>query len=251
MGLLSRLRPDSFGWFQLGVGDLQLRIGASHHLREGVQDEARIAALRHWEHVEAYVATHAEFRSSFVPLPVEASAPAVVRAMGAAAEAAGVGPMVTFPGALAEAVARDLAASLGEVVVATEGDTFSIGNRPQTYVVDPPGGAGRPGLAVRIVGERPYAFYSSTGRTRINPGIGQARVVAVIADHGAVADAAASAIGLAMLHPRHVERALEATIRLRERLDDKSLRGVVIMAHSSIGVWGEMEIVPAPGGTGL
>lgn len=250
MGLLSRLRPEAFAWSELIVGDLALRVGTPEHLRERLRDEARIVALHHTEQLEAYVATHAAFATSFVPLAVGTGAPPVVRAMGAAAEAAGIGPMLTFPGALAEAVARDLAERAPDVVVSTEGDTFAMRSHPHTYLVDPPAGPGRPGLAVRIAGHGPYAFYSSTGRSRVNPGIGHARVVAVLADHGAVADAAASAIGLAMLHPTHVERALEATIRLHERLDDKSLRGVVILAEAHIGVWGEMQIVPAPGRPG-
>ena len=65
----------------------------------------------------------------------------------------------------------------------------------------------------------------------------------MLADHGAVADAAASAIGMAMLHANHVERALAATLRL----EPYGLRGVIILAESQIGVWGDMQIVRAPG----
>jgi ApbE superfamily uncharacterized protein (UPF0280 family) len=115
--------------------------------------------------------------------------------------------------------------------------------RAQTFVVEPPMGSGRPGVGVRVGAGGPFAFYASTGRTRMNPGIGHARVVAVLADHGAVADAAASAIGMAMLHVNHVERALAATLRL----EPYGLRGVIILAESQIGVWGNMEIVHAPG----
>lgn len=239
MGILDRLRSDTLSYFELQVGALQMRVGTI----DNVRDEARIIALKHWEQLEAYVAGHSAFKTSYVPQPVGAAAPTVVRAMGEAAEAAGVGPMLTMPGAMAEAVARDLSAHAREVVVSTEGDTFAMHRRPQTFVVEPPMGPDRPGVGVRIEAGGPFAFYASTGRARINPGIGHARVVAVLADHGAVADAAASAIGMAMLHPKHVDRALLAT----RRLEGRGLRGVVILAGSQMGLWGDMEIVPVSG----
>jgi uncharacterized protein len=238
-GILDRLRSDSLAFFDLQVGTLQLRVGAADNIR----DQARIVALKHWEQLEAYVAGHSSFKTSFVPQPVGPGAPALVRSMGDAAEAAGVGPMVTLPGAMVEAIARDLSTQVREIVVSSEGDTFSVHRKAQIFVVEPPMGAGRPGIGVRIPPGRPCAFYASTGRTRMNPGIGHARVVAVLAEHGAVADAAASAVGMAMLHPSHVARALSAALRLK----GLGLRGVVILAESRIGVWGEMEIVRAPG----
>jgi ApbE superfamily uncharacterized protein (UPF0280 family) len=242
MGILDRLRSDALGYFDLQVGSLQLRVGA-RVAADGLRDEARIIAMRHFEQLEAYVAGHSGFKTSFVPVPVGSGAPPVVRAMGTASEAAGVGPMLTLPGALAEAVARDLSAHVRDVVVTTEGDTFSMRDRAQTFVVDPASGPDRPGLGVRVQSGPPFAFFASTGRSRISPSIGHARVVAVLAEHGAVADAAASAIGLAMMHPSHVERALLVT----RRLEGHGLRGVVILAGSQIGVWGAIEIVPAPG----
>jgi ApbE superfamily uncharacterized protein (UPF0280 family) len=242
MGLLDRLRSDALGWFDVQVGTLQLRIGARAADVDELRDEARIVAMRHWEQLEAYTAGHSAFKTSFVPLSVANGAPGVVRAMGAASEAAGVGPMLTLPGAIAEAVARELSTRARDVVVSTEGDTFAMHGRAQTFVVDAAGGPDRPGLAVRVKGGLPFAFFASTGRSRISPGIGHARVVAVLAEHGAVADAAASAIGMAMLHPTHVDRALAATLRL----ESLGLRGVVILAGSQVGVWGSIEIVPAP-----
>ena len=162
--------------------------------------------------------------------------------MSAAADAAGVGPMLTLPGAMAEAVARDLSSHVREVIVSTEGDTYAMHGRAHTFVLDPAGGPDRQGIGVRVPGGVPYAFYASNGRTKFSPSIGHARVVAVLAEHGAVADAAASAIGLAMMHPTHVERALLAT----RRLEGQGLRGAVILAGSEVGVWGSIELVPAP-----
>ncbi|HWD08179.1 MAG TPA: hypothetical protein VHA57_03690 [Actinomycetota bacterium] len=242
MGFLDRLRHDGLGWFELQVGSLELRVGTKAGAAGGLRDEARIVAMHHWEQLEAYVASNSAFQTSFVPLPVGNGAPPVVRAMGEAADAAGVGPMVTLPGAIAEAVARDLSTHAREVIVTTEGDTYAVNGRAQTFVVDPGAGPERPGMGVRVPGGQPYAFYTSAGRSRLHPSIGHARVVAVLAEHGAVADAAASAIGLAMMHPTHVERALLAT----RRLEGQGLKGVLIVAGSTIGVWGSIEIVPAP-----
>ena len=92
-GILDRLRSDSLAFFDLQVGTLQLRVGAV----ENVRDQARIVALKHWEQLEAYVAGHSSFKTSFVPQPVGPGAPPVVRAMGDAAEAAGVAPWSRCP----------------------------------------------------------------------------------------------------------------------------------------------------------
>ena len=60
-GILDRLRSDNLAFFDLHVGTLELRIGAV----ENVRDQARIVALKHWEQLEAYVAGHSSFMTSF------------------------------------------------------------------------------------------------------------------------------------------------------------------------------------------
>jgi hypothetical protein len=148
--------------------------------------------------------------------------------------------MVTLPGALVEAVARDLAATSREVIVSCEGDTFVVSDRARSYVVDPAVDRGG-GIAIRVRPQGPYAFFCSAGRVRLDPVIGLARVVAVLADHGAVADAAGSAMGSAMHRPHHVERALEVARLIR------GIRGAVVLVQGRIGVWGDIEIVaPTP-----
>jgi len=75
------------------------------------------------------------------------------------------------------------------------------------------------------------------------PGIGHARVVAVLAEHGAVS-------GRRSQRRRHGDAAplpRGAGVVAALRLKGLGLRGVVILAESQVGVWGEMEIVRAPG----
>lgn len=236
MGILDRIRHARLTTFEVRAGDLVLKVQAPEELA----DQAKASALRQWEQLEAYVVRNPSFRNSRIPFPVEEGAPPVVAAMGEAAQTARVGPMVTIPGALVEAVARDLAEVTREVVVTCEGDTFVVSGRQRSFVVEP-GQDRQGGIAIRVRPQGPYAFFCSAGRVRVDPVIGHARVVAVLADHGPIADAAGSAIGSAMLRPHHVERALEVARRVG------GVRGAVVLSQGRIGVWGDIEIVaPAP-----
>lgn len=235
MGLLDRIRQARLVTFEVRAGDLTLKVQATDDL----SDQARTSALGHWEQLEAYVVRNPSFRNSRVPIPLVEGAPPIVRAMGEASAAGGVGPIVTLPGALVEAVARDLIEVSREVVVASEGDTFVVSERPRSYVVEPAHPEG--GIAIRVRPQGPYAFFCSAGRVRVDPVIGNARVVAVLASHGAVADAVGSAMGSAMHRPHHVERALEVARTV------EGVRGAVVLAQGRIGVWGDIEIVaPTP-----
>lgn len=230
MGIIDRLRTERLLGFDVHVAGFRLEVRAAEDLR----DEARASALRHWEQLEAFVVRHSSFKSAFVPFHVPDEAPPIVRAMGKASAAAGVGPMVTLPGALVEAVATDLSAVTRGVVVSAEGDTYAVGVGPRVFRVEPGAAIG---VSVRLPG--PYAFYTSSGRSKVKPAIGKARVVAALARHGADADAAASAVGLALLGPGQMARALVAAGRI------PGVLGAVLLAEGRIGVWGGIEIVSA------
>lgn len=231
MGILDRVSRAPLISFDLPVGDLTLRIQSS----DDIQDEARASAIKYSEQIDSYVARNPSFKTSFVSLPVGQDAPHLVKVMADASAHMGVGPMVTLPGALVEAVATDLSSMTKEVSVFAEGDTYSIGSRPRSFVVEPSkGGAG---IAVRVKSKTGYAFYSSAGRMRVNPSIGKARSVGVLAEHGALADAVGSAMGLSMRRPDDVERALDVS------KGTTGVKGSVIVAGGRIGVWGEIEII--------
>lgn len=231
MGLLDRISRAPLNSFDLPIGDLTLRIQSADDL----QDEARAAALKYWEQIESYVVRNPSFKTSFVSLPVGADAPPLVKVMADASARMGVGPMVTLPGAFVEMVAVELSSMTKEIAVSTEGDTYIIGGRPRSFVVEPSkGGAG---IAVRVKSRKRYAFYSSAGRLRVNPAIGKARSVGILAEHSALADAAGSAMGLSMHRPQDVERALDVS----KKTD--GVYGAVIVAGGRIGVWGEIEII--------
>lgn len=231
MGLLDNLRARQLISFHVDVGGLRFRLHASEDLR----DQARASAMHYWEQMESYVARNSAFKTSFVPLAVSADAPSVISEMARASNEAGVGPMVCMTGALVEAIATDLSADSQELIVACEGDVFVLGQRTGSYVIEPSGGVGG-GVAVRMHCDGSAALFSSAGRRQVDPLIGKARAVGVVADHGATASAAGSAMGYAMHREQDVERALEAARKI------PGVRGAVVVAGERIGLWGGIEI---------
>jgi ApbE superfamily uncharacterized protein (UPF0280 family) len=237
MGLLDRLRPSPLTTFEVSVGELTFAVQATDDL----YDEARAAAIKYWEQVEAYVVRHSAFKTSLVPLPVSPDAPALIKSIGNACEAAGVGPMTALAGALVEAIAADLKVMTSEIAVTAEGESFVVGGRPKIFLVDP-ARRGSGGIGVRVDSHTTYSFYTSLGRIKSDPAIGKARAVAVLAERGGLGGAAGSAIGSAMHRTGDVDRAMEVARRL------SGVFGAVVLAgEDRIGLWGDLHIVSAPG----
>lgn len=237
MGLLDRLRPSPLTNFEVTAGELTFAVQATEHL----YDEARAAAIKYWEQVEAYVVRHSAFKTSLVPLPVAPDAPGLVRRIGESSEAAGVGPMTAVAGAVVEAIATDLKTMTSEVAVTADGESFVVGGRPKIFLVDP-ARRGSGGIGVRVDSRTAYSFYTSLGRIKSDPAIGKARAVAVLAERGGLGGAAGSAIGGAMHRSGDVDRAIEVARRL-----PGVLGAVVLAGEDRIGLWGDLQIVSAPG----
>ena len=233
MGLLDHIRPIKLVSFPIEVSGMRFTGRAITDLR----DEARASAMRHAEHLESYLVQHPDFKTSYVPIPVADDAPPIVQLLSEASEKTHAGPMVGLPGAIAESIAWDLHASSKEVVISGEGDVFMIGDRDRTFMVEPPHGEGTTGIAVRVHCRSSCAFYTSTGRVNVPAAIGLAHSVAVIADKGALAGSAASAIAYEMHRPDDLDKALT----LARNLD--GVTGALVVVDGAMGVWGEVEIV--------
>lgn len=233
MKLITGLKSDRSIAFKVDAGGIRFTVHASDNLR----DEARISALKQFELLDAYGASHPDFKTSFVPVEVEDDAPQIIRAIAEAAEATLVGPTVAMPGAVVEEVARDLSQLTKQVIVSAEGDTFIVGNKSRSFVVRRPSNLGEDGVAVRVSSNDHRAFFTSTGRERVDPHIGNAAAIAVVAERGALACAAASAMGYAMKSREDVDRALEVARRT------EGVAGALVLADERIGVWGDIEFV--------
>lgn len=228
-----RMRPSGLVGFRVVEGHTDLHIHAEQELHERALKTVR--TLRH--DLERYLAAHPRFGESFVPVPVDASAPGVVLDMARAADVAGVGPMATVAGAFAEAVARSLEPHSAEVIVENGGDVYLMGRRER--VVGLWAGEHAPEVGLRIPGARqPCAVATSSATIGPSTSLGSADAATVIADNGALADAVASVVGNRV----HSADDLEAAIAAGRAID--GVGGIVVVADGHVAAWGSVELVP-------
>ena len=228
---LSRIPLESF---EVRVKETDLLIRGERRL----YDVARDLVLEARERIEAYLDLHPEFGESLVPVDEDPFAPGVVREMIAAGRKAGVGPMAAVAGAIAEFVGRGLLRETGEIIVENGGDIFARVDRAFTigiFAGDSPL-SGRVGLEVAAE-ETPLGICTSSGTIGHSRSLGRADAACVISGSTALADAAATALGNRVRHPRDIEPALGWSKTVDE------IRGALVIIGENLGAWGAVRLV--------
>lgn len=188
--------------------------------------------------IERYIEGHPEFVRSLTPLPQDDSAPLIVKKMIAAGREAGVGPMASVAGAIAEHVGQELTRLSRDVIVENGGDIFIRTGFPLVAAIL----AGRSPLSnkigVRIDSpDHAMGVCTSSGTVGHSLSFGRADAAVVISESVALADAAATAIGNRVADRRDVERAIDLGKEIR------GVRGIVVIVGDNIGFWGGVELV--------
>jgi len=229
------VKGDDMASFSVVVKETDLYIRAASNLHR----KAHRLVLKYRGSLEKYIARRPDFLTSLEPIEVEAGAPKIVRDMAEAARMAGVGPMAAVAGAIAEFVGRELLDFSPEIIVENGGDIFIKIQRQRTIGIFAGNSplTGKLGLEINPE-DTPLGICTSSGTVGHSLSFGRADAVIVLADSATLADAAATAIGNRVSEPDDIEKGI-ALAR-----DIGQLRGVVIIKDDSLGVWGEVKIVP-------
>ncbi len=226
--------------FTAVVKETDLYIRAGRNLRQ----KALKAILKHRSAIEGYIRREPAFLTSLVPLPIDEDAPRIVSEMLSASQRAGVGPMASVAGAIAEGVGRELLPFSEEVIVENGGDIFLKLTKERTvgiYAGDSPF-TGR--LALEIAHEEtPLGVCTSSGTVGHSLSLGKADAVIVLSPSVALADAAATAIGNIIEDADDIPKGIELAQRI------EGVKGTVIIKGDKLGLWGGVRIStlkPAP-----
>ena len=112
----SLVANDRLESFRAVVKETDLLIRAEKAFIKETQD----LILKHRLPLERYAADHPDFVQSLTPISFDKFAPPIVQAMLLAGQNAGVGPMASVAGALAEQVGKDLMEYSERLLLKTE-----------------------------------------------------------------------------------------------------------------------------------
>ena len=200
-------------------------------------DIALQSIYRHRGFIESYIKGRQDFLTSLVPLDEDNLAPNIVRDMLKTSLEAGVGPMASVAGAIAEYVGNDLLALSRNVIVENGGDIFLKTERETMISIF----AGESPLSYNVnlllkPEKMPLGVCTSSGTVGHSLSLGNADAVCVMAKSSTMADAAATAVGNLVESKKDIKMALERGIEI------EGVSGILIIVGDNFGAIGEIEL---------
>lgn len=197
--------------------------------------EGERSLLRSRDRLEAHIASDPEYRETHHPYSPRPDSDILVRRMADASALAGVGPMASVAGALADACLADLLAAGAEEAVVDNGGDIALFIRRPIRVGLYAGASPLTGLAFDVA-PRPGAFGICASSGTVGPSFsyGQADAAVVIASNATLADAAATALGNRVRSAGDLETCFDFL-----RAIDGVEAGLVILGDR-MGMWGAL-----------
>jgi len=219
--------------FNVTVRETDLYIRASSNLKR----KAHRLVLKYRGQLESYIERYPAFLTSLEPLPVAGDAPHIVKEMAEAAQKAGVGPMASVAGAIAEFVGNELSAFSPEIIVENGGDIYlkSLRKRIAGIYAGKSPLSGKIGLEINGQ-DTPLGICTSSGTVGHSLSYGEADAVVVLAKSATLADAAATATGNLIHQPADITGGIDFAKGIQ------GLEGVVIIKDDKVGFWGKAKI---------
>ncbi len=221
-------------FFQVAVRETDLWIGAESNLEKEARD--LVFMFRH--QLENYIGIHPRFLTALAPLEDDPLAPPIVKDMVLSSRKAGVGPMASVAGAMAQRVGEGLAGLTGQVIVENGGDVYVAANRAVTVSIfaGPSPLSGKLGLRISE-GVMPLGVCSSSATVGHSLSQGVTDVVCLLSESTALADAAATALGNRVKGVKDLERVGSWAAEIG------GILGGVVIIKDTMTAWGDVELV--------
>lgn len=228
------VKTDDLVQFEVIVKETDLLVRAERELHR----ETRESVLKYRRQLETYIEMNPEFQRSLVPLKDDPYAPEIVQEMIRTSRLANVGPMAAVAGAVAESVSKDLLLLSKEVIVENGGDIYLSTSRERVIGIY----AGNSPLSLKIgiviePGKSPLGICTSSGTVGHSLSFGKADAVLVLSKSGALADAAATAIGNIVGEKQDIERGLGMGKEI------EGVLGMLIIVGEKMGAWGDIKLI--------
>lgn len=192
--------------------------------------------LRHFHgQVSDYCQNHPEFEKSLHPLKITESSPKIIRTMYKASMQAGVGPMATVAGAIAEAVGKKLLKYSREIIIENGGDIFIAVSKTRRIGIFAGIGNVYNNLILKIKpNQSPCGICTSSGQFGHSLSLGKTCATIIISKSSALADGYATAFGNIVNNDNDIDFALKSA---REK---KDINGIIIITSSRMAAYGDV-----------
>lgn len=202
-----------------------------------VKDIARKAVVKYREEIEDYIKKHPEFKTSLEPLDMAGPASNIIKDMIRSSGLAGVGPMASVAGAIAEFTGKELLPYSRQVIVENGGDIFIASSTERIVAVFAGDSSLTNKLFIRIKPQdTPLGICTSSGTVGHSLSFGKADACVIISKSTALADAAATAACNRVKAKQDIKPALEFAMSI------KGVTGALIVYKSDFGACGEIEL---------
>ena len=220
--------------FKVTVKETDLMIHASRDFSK----EAKDIVLKYRQYIESHIASFPDFATTLVPWDNRFPAHQIIREMCDAGKKAGVGPMASIAGAVAEYTGRELSQLSDQVIVENGGDIYLNIKGDLTMGIY----AGQSPLSMKLGLkleniQKPFSVCTSSGTIGHSLSMGTSDAVCVVSDSTLLADAAATSIG------NHVKSENDINDAINFGQTINGVKGIVVIAKDKIGMWGEINIV--------
>jgi ApbE superfamily uncharacterized protein (UPF0280 family) len=221
--------------FRVTAGETDLFIQTSEKGLESVAEEI-VNTTR--EIIKKYIENNPEFETSFSPLPFDKNSDKIIRKMLSESEKAGLGPMATVAGCLAEETGLNLLNFCDEVIIENGGDIFIKSDIPFiTGIYAGPNSPFSNKIGLKFNYNHPVGICTSSGTLGHSASFGKADAVCVIAKSAYTADAFATSLCNMVKTDNDIIKALE------HAKTQNDIEGVLIIKGDKTGARGNIEIV--------
>ena len=222
--------------FQVMVKESDLYIYAEKKL----EIEAREILYEQRGYIESFIQQRPDFETSLIPWNNSEPCALIIREMIKAGNLAGVGPMASIAGAIAQFVGEGLLKFSKDVIVENGGDLFiKTGSSSIKVGIF----AGKSPLSNKIglkinSNNNPISVCTSSGTVGHSLSMGCADAVTIISESCTLADATATATGNYVKKAEDIEPAIDFAKNIQ------GIKGVLIIKGKHMGAWGDIELIP-------
>jgi hypothetical protein len=230
----NRVKSQDLVTFEVRVKETDLLVSAEQRLEKETRD--LVFESRH--QIESYIQTHADFLTALDPYPEDPYAPPLVKEMIERTREAGVGPMASVAGAIAEYVGRHLLQKTNQVIVENGGDLFIKTGRPVTVSICAGTSPLSEKIGLAIPPElMPLGVASSSGTVGHSLSLGKADVGCILSPSAALADAAATALC------NRIQGSKDLSGMEEWAKGVKGILGALVILGDKMATWGKIELV--------